>query len=74
MDHFIPVALDTYFRGAGDEVEFCQKIKAGGNHMAVAIEPAQGGTALVVRGTLPYHAGLDDFGQATIALTARCPG
>ncbi|MBI3854609.1 MAG: hypothetical protein HY293_02835 [Planctomycetes bacterium] len=36
MDHFIPVALDTYFRGAGDEVEFCGKIKAGGNHMAVA--------------------------------------
>ena len=34
--HFIPVALDTYFRGAGDEVEFCSKIKAGGNHMAVA--------------------------------------
>lgn len=36
MAHFIPVALDTYFRGAGDEVDFCQKIKAGGNHMAVA--------------------------------------
>ncbi|HVE40968.1 MAG TPA: hypothetical protein VNM14_13825 [Planctomycetota bacterium] len=36
MEHFIPVALDTYFRGAGDEVEFCQQIKAGGNHMAVA--------------------------------------
>src|SRR5262245_52841311 len=36
MAHFIPVALDTYFRGAGDEVEFCGKIKAGGNHMAVA--------------------------------------
>ncbi len=33
--HFIPVALDTYFRGAGDEVEFCKKLKAGGNHMAV---------------------------------------
>jgi hypothetical protein len=36
MEQFIPVALDTYFRGAGDELEFCQKIKAGGNHMAVA--------------------------------------
>jgi len=36
MAHFIPVALDTYFRGAGDEVEFCGMIKAGGNHMAVA--------------------------------------
>lgn len=34
MKHFIPVALDTYFRGAGDEVEFCQKLKAGGNHTA----------------------------------------
>ena len=33
--HFIPVALDTYFRGAGDEVEFCKKLKAGGNHLAV---------------------------------------
>jgi hypothetical protein len=36
MKHFIPVALDTYFRGASDELEYCQKIKAGGNHMAVA--------------------------------------
>ena len=36
LDHFVPVALDTYFRGAGDEVEFCSMIKAGGNHMAVA--------------------------------------
>lgn len=36
MANFVPVALDTYFRGAGDEVEFCNKIKAGGNHMAVA--------------------------------------
>jgi hypothetical protein len=36
MKHFIPVALDTYFRGAGDELDFCQKIKAGGNHMVVS--------------------------------------
>jgi hypothetical protein len=36
MKNFIPVALDTYFRGAGDELEFCQKIKAGGNHMVVS--------------------------------------
>src|SRR5688500_11635326 len=43
MAHFIPVALDTYFRGAGDEVEFCTKIKAGGNHMVVA---TAGGKAL----------------------------
>jgi hypothetical protein len=36
MKYFIPVALDTYFRGAGDELEFCQRIKAGGNHLVVA--------------------------------------
>ena len=47
--------------------------KAGRNHVAVAIEPVQGGTASVVTGSLPYHAGFEDFGQATIALTARCP-
>jgi hypothetical protein len=43
MAHFVPVALDTYFRGAGDEMEFCRKIKAGGNHMVVA---TAAGTAL----------------------------
>jgi len=32
--HFIPVALDTYFRGSSDELEFCEKIGAGGNHIA----------------------------------------
>jgi hypothetical protein len=57
-----------------DEAGFRTTDKAGRNHVAVAIAPAQGGTALVVTGTLPYHAGYDDFGQATIALTARCPG
>ena len=36
MKNVIPVALDTYFRGAGDELEFCQKVKAGGNHLAAA--------------------------------------
>jgi hypothetical protein len=56
------------------EAGFRTTDKAGRNHVAVAIEPTQGGTALVVSGTLPYHAGNDDFGQATIALTARCPG
>jgi hypothetical protein len=52
MAHFIPVALDTYFRGAGDELEFCQKIKAGGNHMAVATAGGRvlgGGDALRMR-------------------------
>lgn len=34
--HFIPVALDTYFRGSSDEVEFCERIGAGGNHLAAA--------------------------------------
>ena len=57
-----------------DEAGFRTTDKAGRNHVTVAIEPAVGGTALVVSGTLPYHAGFDDFGQATIALTARCPG
>jgi hypothetical protein len=57
-----------------DEAGFRTKDPPGRNHVSVAIEPAQGGTALVVSGTLPYRAGLDDFGQATVALTARCPG
>jgi hypothetical protein len=34
--HFIPLALDTYFRGNSHELEFCQKVKAGGNHLVVA--------------------------------------
>ncbi|HUE72061.1 MAG TPA: hypothetical protein VMP01_14335 [Pirellulaceae bacterium] len=33
--HFIPLALDTYFRGNSQEVEFCQKVGAGGNHVVV---------------------------------------
>ncbi len=41
--HFIPLALDTYFRGNSQEVEFCQKVKAGGNHLVVA---TAGGQAL----------------------------
>jgi len=57
-----------------DEAGFRTHDPAGRNHVSVAIEPAQGGTALVVSGTLPYTAGLDDVDQATIALTARCPG
>lgn len=32
-EHFIPLALDTYFRGNSHEVEFCQKVRAGGNHL-----------------------------------------
>jgi hypothetical protein len=34
--HFIPVALDTYFRGNSQELAFCEKIRAGGNHVVVA--------------------------------------
>jgi hypothetical protein len=34
--HFIPLALDTYFRGNSQEVEFCKQVGAGGNHLVVA--------------------------------------
>jgi len=34
--HFIPLALDTYFRGNSHELEFCNKVHAGGNHLVVA--------------------------------------
>ena len=40
--HFIPLALDTYFRCNSHELEFCQKVRAGGNHLVVA--PAGGQT------------------------------
>ena len=30
------MALDTYFRGNSHELEFCQKVRAGGNHLVVA--------------------------------------
>jgi hypothetical protein len=33
--HFVPLALDTYFRGNSHELEFCEKVHAGGNHLAV---------------------------------------
>jgi hypothetical protein len=33
--HFVPLALDTYFRGNSHELEFCQKVNAGGNHLVV---------------------------------------
>lgn len=31
--HFIPLAMDSYFRGNRQDVEFCKKIRAGGNHV-----------------------------------------
>jgi hypothetical protein len=34
--HFIPLALDSYFRGNSQELEFCQKVHAGGNQVVVA--------------------------------------
>ncbi len=36
MRHFVPLALDTYFRGDSAEVAFCQEVGAGGNHLVVA--------------------------------------
>jgi hypothetical protein len=39
--HFIPLALDTYFRGNSHELEFCQKVRAGGNHLVVATAGGQ---------------------------------
>jgi hypothetical protein len=39
--HFVPLALDTYFRGNSHELEFCQKIGAGGNHLVVATAGGQ---------------------------------
>jgi hypothetical protein len=34
--HFVPLALDTYFRGNSHELEFCHAVRAGGNHLVVA--------------------------------------
>jgi hypothetical protein len=39
--HFVPLALDTYFRGNSDELDFCQKVRAGGNHLVVATASGQ---------------------------------
>jgi hypothetical protein len=57
-----------------DDAGYRKHDPAGRNHMTVAMPPATGGTAFVVTGTTPYHAGFDDFGQATVTLTATCPG
>jgi hypothetical protein len=37
----VPLALDTYFRGNSHELEFCQKVQAGGNHLVVATAAGQ---------------------------------
>jgi hypothetical protein len=39
--HFVPLALDTYFRGNSQELEFCQQVRAGGNHLVVATAAGQ---------------------------------
>lgn len=39
--HFVPLALDTYFRGNSHELEFCQKVRAGGNHLVVCTAGGQ---------------------------------
>lgn len=37
----MPLALDTYFRGNSHELEFCNKVRAGGNHVVVASAAGQ---------------------------------
>jgi hypothetical protein len=39
--HFVPLALDTYFRGNSHELEFCTKVRAGGNHLVVVSAAGQ---------------------------------
>jgi hypothetical protein len=39
--HFVPLALDTYFRGNSQELEFCRQVSAGGNHLVVATAAGQ---------------------------------
>jgi len=56
-----------------DDAGYRKQDPVGRNHIAVAMPPATGGTAFVVTGTTPYHAGLDDFGSATVTMTATCP-
>ncbi len=34
--HFVPLGLDTYFRGDSEAMEFCKAVGAGGNHVVVA--------------------------------------
>ncbi|HEV8402982.1 MAG TPA: hypothetical protein VGQ31_08100 [Candidatus Limnocylindrales bacterium] len=56
-----------------DEAGFRMHDPVGRNHMAVAIRSATAGTTLAVSGTMPYHSGYSDYGQARITLTAACP-
>lgn len=56
-----------------DEAGFRTHDPVGRSHMAVAIQPGDGGTTFLVTGTTPYHEGLSDYGEAKITLTAACP-
>ena len=37
----MPLALDTYFRGNSHELEFCQSVRAGGNHLVACTAGGQ---------------------------------
>jgi hypothetical protein len=39
--NFVPLALDTYFRGNSHELEFCDMVHAGGNHLVVVTAAGQ---------------------------------
>jgi hypothetical protein len=74
--HATDIALQIDADGGflwADDAGYRKHDPAGRNHMTVAMLPATGGTAFLVTGTTPYHAGYDDFGQATVTLTATCP-
>jgi hypothetical protein len=60
--HFVPLALDTYFRGNSHELEFCQKVRAGGNHLVVTTAGGQslGKTGLKLRQS-DLQAVLDEY-------------
>jgi len=71
-DFALQIDADGGFLWA-DDAGYRKHDPEGRNHLTVAMTPATGGTAFVVTGTTPYHAGNDDFGQATVTLTATCP-
>jgi hypothetical protein len=89
MENFVPVALDTYFRGNSQEVEFCKKIGAGGNHLVAAtaggkILGADSGLQLYMRGkelkpileefrALPRKERQVDMGDSKLATPSKRP-
>jgi hypothetical protein len=48
---FIPLALDSYFRGNSQELAYCKQVGSGGNHVVVA---TAGGMSLAEGGTLSF--------------------